>query len=79
MYDRFDKIMFGFLLVVVIGLVGVTGYAIYDSATAEYFNLRKDSWFCTASRTETYMQYNISLKISMPVTNEVCTQWSYKK
>lgn len=61
--------------------VAFLGYAIYDSATAETFSLRKDAWDCTRSHSETQTTWIMVNNQTIPVFSEtmVCDQWSARR
>lgn len=54
------------------------GWLIWDELTAEKFSLRKDSWTCTRSHTETNYTYTQvgNTTIPIPYYTEVCDQWT---
>lgn len=57
------------------------GVLIYKDMRAETFALRKDSWACSMSHTETTTTYIQSGKTLVPMfsTSTVCDQWSRKQ
>ncbi len=66
---------------VLCGLLGsLIGYAAYDSITAETFELRKDSWRCTASHTDTTVVPIMtgSTTVMVPQSSTVCDRWERK-
>jgi hypothetical protein len=85
MYAVFDRLTEWFILPVLMILILlmtlVLPYAIYlaiEESRSPVFTLKKDSWVCTLSRTETHHQYNASLKMAVPVTTTSCIEWSRK-
>lgn len=49
------------------------GLALYDGATAETFELRKDQWTCAKSHTESRMV--LIGKVVAPQSQTVCDVW----
>lgn len=78
----FDRLFMGAIFVVggllALATVVAIPIAIYDEVVSEKFYLRKDSWTCTRSHTETYVTYTQvgNTSIPIPYDEEVCDQWT---
>lgn len=68
------------IYVVIVGILGLIGWAIWGDATAEKFSLRKDSFVCTASHQETQIILQSfdggKTQMPMPIINTICDQWT---
>lgn len=62
-------------------LVLVMVWAIGDAMFAETFSLRKDSWVCGKSHTETFHTVVLVGNVQIPQiqTQTVCDQWERKR
>jgi len=72
--DGFEKGLLLFIGLIAFAIVGVLGWAVYSSLTAETYDLPKDEWACVASHKETSVIYVTVGKVSVPqpVTSTVC-------
>lgn len=73
MGDIIMKVAMCVITILVAFVLVFAGFSIYDSYTAETFSLRKDSWNCTQSHKETYLQ--VVGKVMVPVTRTVCDNY----
>lgn len=74
MHRFFPHLIVGFVALV----VALFAFLVWDEATAEHFELRKDSWRCTASHQETITTFTQVGQVSVPLTQyyTVCDQWT---
>lgn len=65
------------IVVAIVAILAVCGWAFVDAATAPTFELRKSQWKCAASQRETSTTYILVGKVMVPQyhTHDVCTNW----
>ncbi len=76
-----DLLSWGFGALVLLVIVGL-GFAIYDEATAETFDLRKDEWVCTVSHEDIQTTWISGPNNSMQpliTTSTVCDRWERRR
>jgi hypothetical protein len=81
MMEAFDDWVLPVLIALLVALLAfgvfAIGYLVYDRLVAETFELRKDSWTCEKSHTETNLQPMLVGKVTilMPMKRNVCDVW----